>query len=267
MRSTKLRPFRKILSAIALCAYGLAAVASTPPPGDYSDLWGNSDESGWGLNLSRQADAMFGTLFVYGEGEQARWYSATFTYQYTGADNVVVWGGDLYQTSGSPQGTPWNPALLKYRQVGTITLEFGDDAHALMRYTVDNKVIVKQISRLTFATISPVGTFIGGTTDVTFNCKNASRNGIVTTDPGPLTITLDGSDMKIQAPTCYYEGEWRQTGQVGSLDGRYECTNGAIGGVKYSGLRFENGGLVGNYTGFDSSCEFRGNIGGARVIK
>ena len=150
--------------------------------------------------------------------------------------------------------------------MGTITLEFGDDAHALMRYTVDNQVIVKQISRQTFATISPVGNFLGGTADVTYNCKNSSRNGIVTNDPGPLKITLDGSFMIIQAPTCYYEGEWRQTGQVGSLDGRYECTTGAIGAVKFSGLRYEAGGLVGNYTGVDSSCEFRGNIGGARVI-
>ena len=267
MQSTMLRLSRTIVCAAALCASGFAAAATAPPPADYSDLWGKSDESGWGLNLSRQADAMFGTLFVYGEGERAIWYSATFTYQYTGADNVVVWSGDLYQTSGSPQGTPWNPALLKYRQVGSMTLEFGDDAHALMRYTVDNLVVVKQISRLTFATISPVGKFLGGTADVTYNCKNPARNGIVTSDPGPLKITLDGTFMTIHAPTCYYEGEWRQNGQVGSLDGRYECTNRAIGAVKFSGLRFENGGLVGNYTGVDSSCEFRGNIGGARVIE
>ena len=93
MRSTILRLYRTVLSAAALCAFGLAAATTAPPPADYSDLWGKSDESGWGLNLTKQADAMFGTLFVYGEGEQAIWYSATFVYQYTGANNVVVWSG------------------------------------------------------------------------------------------------------------------------------------------------------------------------------
>lgn len=265
MRSNLLRLTRATLLTFALGAFGHAGASA--PPTNYSDLWGRADESGWGLNLSQQANIIFGTLFAYGTGEQAVWYSATFTYQYTAADNVVVYGGDLYQTSGSPQGTPWNPALLNYLQVGTATLEFGDDAHALLRYTVGGTVVVKQITRQTFAAISPVGTFIGGTTDVTFNCRNPARNGIVTTDPGQLRITLDGDGITIHAPTCYYEGRWVQQGQVGSLDGRYECTNNALGAVVFSGLRFENGGFVGNYTGHDSSCEFRGNIGGVRLLE
>jgi hypothetical protein len=219
---------------LAVLATGLPATAALPP--DYSDLWWNPKEPGWGLNISQQADTLFGTFFVYGTGEQAVWYSATLTYQSTAA-GAVTYGGNLFETKGPAQGTPYNPALLNYRLVGTATIEFGDDAHGLLRYTADGVLVVQPVTRQTFATISPVGDFLGGTTDVTFNCKTPSRNGLVTADPGPLRITLEGSFATIHAPTCFYEGDWAQQGQVGSLDGRYECTNGAQGAVKFSGLR------------------------------
>lgn len=262
MTCSPLRFLRALCAALA-AAVSFHAAAAMPP--DYSDLWWNANEPGWGVNISQQNDILFATFFVYGTGGDAVWYSATLTYQSTSA-GVPTYGGTLVQTSGSPQGTPYNPADLKYRTVGTVTVEFGDDAHALLRYTADGVLVVKQIARQTFATISPVGTYLGATTDVTFNCKTASRNGIVTTDPGPLSITLDNGFATIHAPTCFYEGDYVQQGQVASLDGRYECINGAQGAVKFSGLRFANGGLVGTYTGRDASCEFRGNIGGARTL-
>ena len=55
------------------------------------------------------------------------------------------------ETTGPAIGTPYNPALVGYRQVGLATLEFGDDAHALLHYTADGVLVVKQITRLTFA--------------------------------------------------------------------------------------------------------------------
>jgi hypothetical protein len=263
MTFSLLRAARALLLSVAAIVTFNAAAALPP---NYSDLWWNQDEPGWGVNISQQADTLFATFFVYGTGGQAVWYSVTLTYQSTSANGVVTYGGTLYQTSGSPQGTPYDPALLRYRQVGDATIEFGDDAHGLLRYTADGVLVVRSIARQTFATISPEGTYLGATTDVTFNCKTPSRNGIVTADPGPLRITLVDGFATIYAPTCFYEGNYVQQGQVGSLDGRYECTNGAQGAVTVSGLRVEKGGLVGNYTGRDASCEFRGNIGGARTL-
>lgn len=257
-----LRPLRALCAAFA-AAVSFQVAAALPP--DYSDLWWNANEPGWGVNISQQSDILFATFFVYGSGGDAVWYSATLTYQST-SGGVPTYGGNLVQTSGSPQGTPYNPALLKYRTVGTVTVEFGDDAHALLRYSADGVLVTKQIARQTFAAISPVGTYLGATTDVTQNCKTPSRNGIVTTDVGALSITLDNGFATIHAPTCFYEGDYVQQGQVASLDGRYECTNGAQGAVKFSGLRVINGGLVGTYTGRDASCDFHGNIGGARTL-
>lgn len=248
--------------AVVGCATALAAI----PPVNYGDLWGKADEPGWGLNLAQQDAALFGTFFVYGSGGDAVWYSSTFVYQYTAVGGVRVYQGDLFQTNGSPQGATYNPNLLVYRQVGLATLEFGTDSNALLRYTVDGVVVVKQITRTTFAAISPVGTYVGSLIDVTENCRTPSNNGLVTTDTGPLRITLAGNFATIYAPTCFYEGTYKQQGSVGSLDGRYECTNKAQGAVTFTGIRFENGGLLGNYTGSNGSCGFKGNIGGARTL-
>jgi hypothetical protein len=254
-------------AAFAACV-GVASVAqATTASTNYSDLWWNPSEPGWGVNLSQQADVLFGTFFVYDAGENAVWYSTTFTYHSTGANGAVTYAGDLFQTSGPAQGTPWNPALLKYRQVGTATITFGDAGHALLSYTVNGVAVNKEITRQTFAENSLVGDYIGGTTDVTFNCKDPSRNGLLTTDPGAFSIVQKGADLVIKFPTCTYTGQYTQQGQVGRVEGIYECTNFAVGEATFTAMQSEKGGIVGNYNGRDKSCEFRGNIGGMRVMK
>jgi hypothetical protein len=257
------------LLSVTLFAIGaaLSTTATATTSTNYSDLWGTGSESGWGLNISQQADTLFGTFFVYGAGDQPIWYSATFTFQSSGADGTVTYSGDLYQTTGPAIDIPWNPALVRYRLVGLATLEFGDDAHALLRYTVDNLVVVKQVTRLTFAPQTLVGSYIGSTSDITFNCTNPARNNLVTTDPGPFTITQEGGQLVIHFPTCEYTGPYEQQGQIGRVKGTYFCTNLATGAVTFTGMQAAKGGIVGNYTGFDNSCSFRGNIGGMRQLQ
>ena len=165
---------------------------------NYSDLWSAANEHGWGLNISQQADTLFATLFIYGSGEQAVWYSVTLMNQSTGPDGAGTYSGTLYETTGPANGTPYNPALLKYREVGLLTIAFGDDAHGLLTYTVDGAGTTKAIARLTFTAQNVVGSYIGSTQDVTFGCTNPMRNGLVTTDSGPLTITQTGNAMTIQ---------------------------------------------------------------------
>jgi hypothetical protein len=45
-------------------------------PADYSDLWWNSQESGWGMNIVQQGSIVFVTLFVYGPDGKPTWYVA-----------------------------------------------------------------------------------------------------------------------------------------------------------------------------------------------
>ena len=63
------------------------------------------------------------------------------------------------------------------------------------------------------------------------------------------------------------DGTFTQQGQVGTFEGKYGCTTGGNGSIKFTGLRSEKGGIVGNYTGRDDfSCSFRGNVGGMRTL-
>jgi len=264
MKARLLQMLRVTLFAIAAAA-SLPAVATTST--NYSDLWATPGEDGWGLNISQQADTLFGTFFVYGAGNLAIWYSATFTYQSTGSNGAVTYGGDLYLTTGPAIGTPYNPALVGYRQVGLATLEFGDDAHALLRYTVDSVVVVKSITRFTFTAQTLVGTYIGASSDITYDCKDPLRNNLVTTDPGQFTIAQEGGDLVLRLPTCTYTGQYAQQGQIGQVDAIYACTNNAVGEIKFTGMQTAKGGIVGNYTGRDNSCSFRGNIGGMRLLQ
>ena len=255
---------RSLVAVSALCA-PLAHATTTGI--NYSDLWWNPSESGWGVNIAQQADTLFATFFIYGDGGQAVWYSVTLTLQAVGPTGQPVYAGPLYLTSGTPIGQPYNPALQKYREVGTATVEFAGAANALLTYSVDGIAVAKQITRQTFATNSLVGSYIGGLTDETFNCRDPNRNGLVTTEAGAIEITQVGSTLTIQGPTCMYEGDFVQQGQVAKVDGRYECNNLAQGAVTFQAMLSEQGGIVGTYVGRDSSCEFRGNIGAMRRIK
>jgi hypothetical protein len=70
-------------------------------------------------------------------------------------------------------------------------------------------------------------------------------------------------------PTCTVtNGVFAQYGRITEVDAIYNnCPGGAYGEIKFSALQSEHGGIVGTYTGMDSSYSFRGNIGGMRVLK
>ncbi len=264
-----MRLHSKLLKALLLAAtIGAAgAVTADTPPVNYSDHWQNSSQSGWGLSITQNGDVLFGALYIYDMGFPA-WYSGTLRFGSEGPNGVRSYSGPLYRTSGPAGGPGYDPSLVQYREVGTISIEFGDDAHGNLSYTIDGVGVAVAIERFTFAANSITGSYIGATTDVTYDCANASRNGEVTTDPGAFTIALEEGKMVMRFPTCTVDGTFTQQGQVGAFEGTYACTHGGNGMIKFTGLRSEKGGIVGNYTGRDDfSCSFRGNVGGMRTLE
>lgn len=259
------RVIHSLLFAAAVAT--AAAVHATTATTNYADLWAAPDEPGWGLNVSQQADTLFATLFTYDKGERAVWYSATLTYQSTGANGARSYAGDLYETTGPALGQPYDPRLVRYRQVGQMTVDFGDAAHALLVYTADGVLVSRQIGRLTFAAQTLVGKYIGATSDVTYDCTNPARDGLVTTDPGPFTIAQEGGDLVLRFPTCTFTGTYTQQGQIGAVDSTYTCTHLGVGETRFTSMRADQGGITGVYEGHDKFCRFRGNVGGMRVLE
>ncbi len=125
----------------ALAAYLNAAPA---PATDYTDLWWNPNESGWGLNLVQHPSRnIFGVWYTYEADGTRTWFvlpGGTWT-----ATNTFT--GTLYATSGPPYTAPFDPARLRATVVGTGTLDFTDANHGMWTYTVNGVSGAKAIER------------------------------------------------------------------------------------------------------------------------
>ncbi|CAN5362120.1 hypothetical protein BH11PSE11_BH11PSE11_20540 [soil metagenome] len=124
----------------------LFATGSTPPATDYTDLWWNADESGWGVALTHLFGNIFVTWYTYDANGNAIWYVAS---------NCTVAGngcsGDLYQvTGGTPINTAWNGAGKVVLKVGTVTIAFTGSGAGTMNYTINGISASRAITRQGF---------------------------------------------------------------------------------------------------------------------
>jgi cytochrome c553 len=117
----------------------------TTPPFDYTDLWWNPSESGWGFNIIQHAsNNIFGVIYTYDAPNRPMWYvlpggtwtsSATFT-------------GKLYRVTGSPGNAGFRSGDVV--EVGTATLLFNGANNATLTYSVSGVQVTKAIERQPF---------------------------------------------------------------------------------------------------------------------
>jgi hypothetical protein len=114
------------------------------PTGNFTDLWWNPAESGWGLSIVQHAtQVIFAVWYTYNPDRTPTWYvlpSGTWT-------SANVYSGTLYAVSGPPFTTAFNPSLVNQVPVGTATLSFVDDNHGTWAYSVNGVSGSKSISR------------------------------------------------------------------------------------------------------------------------
>ena len=109
-------------AALFAAAIGTTAAASAVVTGpNYSDMWSNAQEPGWGLTIDHQGTALLGTLFIYNKFGLATWYTVVMRQDSVGPNNVVTYSGVLNETTGPAVGQPFDPALVVYREVGRLT--------------------------------------------------------------------------------------------------------------------------------------------------
>ena len=143
----------RFAAAAPTCTFG--APPNVSSASNYQDLWWAApagSESGWGINLTEQADMIFGTWFTYDAAGAPLWLSVLATQRTTG-----VFSGPLMRTQGPPfSATPFDPASVSATAVGTATFTFSDPNTATFAYTVGNVAQSKTITREVF--VSP-GTY------------------------------------------------------------------------------------------------------------
>ena len=138
--------------------YGSRAAYCSTTAGDrslltnYQDLWWNSAESEWGVNVTHQDQTLFATLFTYDATGQGLWLvMSEGTRQ---ADGSYL--GTLYRTTGPAfDAQPFLPiGVANLRNVGTMRFLFSSGTSGTLNYSVDGVNVTKAITRQVFS--SPV---------------------------------------------------------------------------------------------------------------
>jgi hypothetical protein len=268
---------RRFLCTIAL-ALGFALPASaTTFSVDYTDLWYNPAEDGWGINLIQQNNIIFATLFVYGSDQSARWYVASDL-----EGTSTTFSGALYQTTGPYFGAPWTTKG-PVTQVGTMTLTFGSNTTATLSYTVNGVTVVKSIQRQTWKFDNLAGNYLGGLVANATGCTNSANNGGIlifgsslavsqNTSSNAMTMTVGFFSSGGVASSCTFNGTYSQAGKLGTYTGTWGCT---IGGSAYNNGNFTMSevsntqrGINARFQGSDNlGCTYNGNFGGIRDVQ
>jgi hypothetical protein len=121
------------------------AVANT----NYTALWWNAAESGWGLNVNQQGDIVFATLFNYDHDGTPMWLFMSNGARQGTAD---TFSGNLYRAVGPPFNADPFPAIGpgNLTQVGTMTIAFATAGTGTLTYSVNGSTVVKQVTKQVF---------------------------------------------------------------------------------------------------------------------
>ena len=112
---------------------------------NYTALWWNAAESGWGLNVNHQGNILFATLFTYNANGTPVWLVMSRGDRQ--ADGSYT--GALYRATGPAfNANPWT--AITPTQVGTMTLAFAGEEAGTLTYTFNNVTVTKAITRQNF---------------------------------------------------------------------------------------------------------------------
>ena len=118
----------------------------TSPATDFSDVWWNSNESGWGIALTQQYSTSFATWYAYDASGNAVWYVAS---------NCPMSGsgctGDLYKVTGGARLTAaWVVGKTSVTKVGSISFAFTDASNGTVNYSINGVAGSRSITRQSF---------------------------------------------------------------------------------------------------------------------
>jgi hypothetical protein len=273
-------PLRRLLAIVALgFAFAMPARATTYSI-DFSDIWWNAAESGWGINVIQRSDIIFATLFVYGQDNTARWYSATLRPSSPQPSGQTRFTGQLIRTTGPWFGAPtFTTPPVGIVPVGNITLSFNSPVTGTLEYDVDTVRVFKQITRQPFGTENLAGQYQGGMYAIASQCANPNNNGLAEI-PGTMVVAQSGSGTGLRATfriivdqnsVCTFEGPYQQLGRMATISGgTFGCIVGNqqanSGTFTMTALDAQVNGFHASFIGEDQFCRYNGRFGGVRDV-
>ena len=217
--------------------YATAALAVPQPIAadrELQDLWwGSADGAGWGLNIAKNANRLFSTLFIYDDAGKPLWVVMP-----SGTWDPIhqVYYGDLFIPSGSSYAS-YNPERFAMGDaVGTGSLSFTSDDDGYFDYTIRGAAGGQRIVRYKFAPLDKTVPLYGG---MWWGGAGQDGWGVSIQQQGQTlfaTWYTYGADGKV---TWFYMsgGSWTSaTAYTGTL---YRATSGPWLGVNYNAANFK----------------------------
>lgn len=215
-----------------IAAAALAAAATHSQAGNYSDLWFNPQEPGWGVQVTEQVETAFVTFYTYGADGKPTWFVASDAQviAYSGAGGFPLYSGTLYKTEGTFHGQPYQPGASRVIPVGTLQLEVLGKDRMRVHYTAEGVSGVKEVQRLAVA--QPVEL-------ANYSAKLALRQVRAGQPFGTLELQSEVL-LHLNAETgqgylraddqlgrrCEFRGPYQVTGKLVRMTGAYECNAG-----------------------------------------
>ena len=129
---------------------GGSRLSATQPPLpsiDYTGAWYKADESGWGVSIVKGASNILGVvIYHYDPDHSPVW----FIVQNGAWQNTTTYAGSLHRYAAPSYGEAFDTSAVTSARVGAATLTFTSATEATLSYTVNNVVLAKAITRLSF---------------------------------------------------------------------------------------------------------------------
>jgi len=255
------------MSIRTVIAAFVAAASLDAAAGEYTDLWWNPQESGWGANIVQQGETAFVTLFVYGPEGQPTWYVAPaariFAYDSGGRP---AFRGTLYRTQGPWQGGAFDPSRVRNVRVGDVTIEPAPHGAIRFVYDAEGLSVSKELVRQTFDLPA-----FGSNYHASFNLRQAipgqapygtreyQAHVLLHIDQGQAFLRVDETFSR-----CDYRGPYVQEGKFARIAGDYTCADGARGTFELSDFEISRHGISGYLRTFSPGNNQYGRFGAAR---
>ena len=263
----------KLFLASAVVALGFSFPAAAVTGGtDFTDLWFNPSEPGWGVNIIHQNGIIFATLFVYDAAGVPHFYTGSET---RGTGNTFT--GTLSESHGTYFATnPYNAGQWGTTTVGSITFNFTGPNSGTLSYNVGGNSVTKTIQRFAFGTDNLSGNYLGGMTASSV-CGGANQLTLifdtmaVSQSGNSFTATVSFFNGAGVSSRCTFSGSYTPMGRQGNVSGNYTCTFGTTpgnaGSFTISGIEATQNGFNGRFSGSDQFCSsHHGYFGGVRDV-
>lgn len=256
----------KIRHALAALLIVLALPARAT---EYTDLWWNPAESGWGLTVTHQNNVVFLAFFVFGADGKATWFSSAAFFTQRDSNLNPIYTGTLFQSTGPYFGAGFNPAAVKATEVGTATFAVTSATSANLGYTVNGVGVAKALVRQTFRINPDVnGEYVGGLVAAAAVCPNTAPSPYESATAVSISGTLAETTIALGGGNgCATKGAYVQDGRLGRVAGAFTCPDQRKGTATFTEIEANRTGIKAHYAAqFDDGCQESGHIVATRRL-